>query len=993
MYSKQLAKFAMLILLALLLLCYGVGNVQCVHENSMDLHSLLEFKQGVTSDPNEVLTSWKNDTHYCRWTGVTCTTMRPWRVMSLNLTRQSLEGEIASSLANLTLLSVLDLSSNRFFGQLPPLHRLQLLETLRLNGNSLSGTIPDALTNCSKLIKLDLHKNQLSGTIPRQIDSLSNLEYLDLAHNNLTGTIPPTLPNLTNLHLFSIQANQLEGSIPHGIWQSSNLTALGLGSNSLSGEIPQAINMSRLQILGLEFNKFTKALPSNIGNALPSLQNMTFAGNMFEGQIPASIGNASGLLKIDLSENSFTGPVPASLGNLSSLNVLDLENNKLEAGDRQSWEFLHALRNCHSLSLLSLYNNRLQGEIPDSVGNLSTTLEYLSFGRNELTGIVPPTIQNLHNLDKLGLEENNLSGATEAWIGKLENLQGLFLFSNNFTGTIPSSIGSLTRLNLLILDKNGFEGVIPVSIENLTQLMVLDLSYNNFQGNIPLGVGNLKQLIQLNLSSNNLTGEIPYSLGQCQILVTANLEENFLAGKIPESLGDLKSLSLLNLSHNNLSGSIPKTLNNLPFVNAIDLSYNNLQGEIPKDGVLANSTIVSLNGNPGLCGGSSNLHMPSCPTASHGFGKQYYLVRVLIPIFGFLSLILLVYLLLLVKKTPGRTASLNSFGQDFLKVSYNDLAQATRDFSESNFVGRGSYGSVYRGKLKEQKVDVAVKVFNLEMKGAERSFMLECEALRSIQHRNLLPIITACSTVDNNGNVFKALVYEFMPNGNLDTWLHNDGEGKAPNSKRLSLTQRISIAVNIADAVDYLHHDCGRPTVHCDLKPSNILLDDDMTALLGDFGIARFYDDSSSTSACSVSSIGLKGTIGYIAPEYAGGGHASTSGDVYSFGIVLLEMLTGKRPTHPMFKDGLDIVNFVDSSFPDQILQVIDPHVMDEFKDFSQQKTDTENAVHKCVASLLEVALSCTRALPKERMNMKQIATKMHAIKTSCLVWKSKYAS
>jgi len=164
---------------------------------------------------------------------------------------------------------------------------------------------------------------------------------------------------------------------------TSNLTILQLGNNSLLGEIPQTINMSRLQILGLEFNKFTKPLPSNIGNALPSLQRMTFAGNMFEGQIPASTGNALGLQLIDLSANNFTGPVPASLGNLSSLNVLDLDMNKLETGeDRQSWEFLHALRNCHSLYLLSLYDNRLQGEIPDSVGNLSTT-------RGVLRGVRP----------------------------------------------------------------------------------------------------------------------------------------------------------------------------------------------------------------------------------------------------------------------------------------------------------------------------------------------------------------------------------------------------------------------------------------------------------------------------------------------------------------------------------------------------------------------------------------------------------------------------
>lgn len=142
--------------------------------------------------------------------------------------------------------------------------------------------------------------------------------------------------------------------------------------------------------------------------------------------------------------------------------------------------------------------------------------------------------------------------------------------------------------------------------------------------------------------------------------------------------------------------------------------------------------------------------------------------------------------------------------------------------------------------------------------------MAECEALRSIQHRNLLPIITACSTVDSNGNVFKALVYEFMPNGNLDTWLHHKGDGKDP--KHLGLAERINIAVNIADALDYLHHDCGRPTVHCDLKPSNILLNEDMDALLGDFGIARFYVDSHLASPGSISSIGVKGTIGYIAP-------------------------------------------------------------------------------------------------------------------------------
>jgi len=420
----------------------------------------------------------------------------------------------------------------------------------------------------------------------------------------------------------------------------------------------------------------------------------------------------------------------------------------------------------------------------------------------------------------------------------------------------------------------------------------------------------------------------------------------------------------------------------------LDLSYNHLQGEIPPAGVFTNATAVSLNGNLDLCGGPKDLKMPSCSPISQRVQRKNYLIKVLIPIFGFMSLVLLVYLLFVERKSRKKYLSLPPSGENFLKVSYTDLAQATRDFSESNLIGRGSCGTVYRGRLKETKTEVAVKVFNLEMRGAEKSFFSECEALKSIQHRNLLPIITACSTLDSSGNVFKALLYEFMPNGSLETWLHSHEDGK--DSKHLGLTQMLSIAVNIADALDYLHHDCGRPTVHCDLKPSNILLDDDMNALLGDFGIARFYLDSQPTPGGSTSSTGVKGTIGYIAPEYAGGVRTSASGDVYSYGIVLLEMMTGKRPTDPIFKEGLDIVSFVDSSFPHQIFQVVDARVTEEFKDFDQTQMVPQNMVYQCLVSVLQVALSCARPLPSERMDMKQVASKLHAIQQSFLGWKAK---
>ncbi|CAL4886707.1 unnamed protein product [Urochloa decumbens] len=325
-----------------------------------------------------------------------------------------------------------------------------------------------------------------------------------------------------------------------------------------------------------------------------------------------------------------------------------------------------------------------------------------------------------------------------------------------------------------------------------------------------------------------------------------------------------------------------------------------------------------------------------------------------------------------------------SFGKKFPRVSYKDLAQATENFSELNLVGKGSYGSVYSGKLTQAKIEVAIKVFDLETRFADRSFISECESLRTIRHRNLLPILTACSTIDNNGNNFKALIYEFILNGNLDTWLHQKHGGLAP--KLLGLPQRMSIGVGIADALAYLHHDCGRPIVHCDLKPTNILLDDDMNGHLGDFGIASLVVDSRSISfghsGCS-SSLAVRGTIGYIAPEYAQTVHASTCGDVYSFGIVLLEMIIGKRPTDSMFGGGLSITSFVERKFPDEVLHIIDPHLQEECKGFTKETVATENVVYRCVLSLVQVALACTRSFPRDRMNMREVAINLNAISRS----------
>jgi len=376
-HSKRLATVAMpmLILLPLLLLCYGVGNVcSTVHENSRDLQALLDFKQGV-SDPSGALSNWTRNTHFCRWTGITCTlTRRPLRVLSLTLRGKNLAGKISSSLGNLTFLGYLDLSSNNFVSPLP-----------------------DALTNCPNLYYLDLSSNLLSGSIPPQLGLLSNLKYL------------------------SLHSNKFEASIPGELGQLVNLQSLLLNENSLSGEIPHAIfnNLSSLQYLYLHSNSLGKALPSNIGELLPHLIELALENNTFEGPIPASLGNSAlGLQVIDLSWNNFTGKIPTSFGNLSSLTFLSLQKNNLVARDDQDWEFLNTLRNCKSLKTLSLSFNKLQGSIPLSIGNLSTSLQHLLLGGNSLSGQVPQSIGKLSGLIRLGLDDNYLSGTIE---GSIEN--------------------------------------------------------------------------------------------------------------------------------------------------------------------------------------------------------------------------------------------------------------------------------------------------------------------------------------------------------------------------------------------------------------------------------------------------------------------------------------------------------------------------------------------------------------------------------------------
>ncbi|KAK4776052.1 hypothetical protein SAY87_024013 [Trapa incisa] len=538
--------------------------------------------------------------------------------------------------------------------------------------------------------------------------------------------------------------------------------------------------------------------------------------------------------------------------------------------------------------------NNLVGTLPDSIGNLSGTFASLMLDQNLITGTIPRGIGSLVNLELLSLHSNKLVGSIPDSIGKLSKLKTLFVDQNNLRGRIPPSIGNMTSLIDLTLGDNMLEGTVPASIGNCTLLKGVHLSgnflvgtlpeelfclsslstglllaSNRFTGPLPTQVGDLRNLGALDISENDMTAELPSTLGSCLMLQLLNLRGNQFNGTIPSSLKNLRSLQSLDLSRNNLSGQIPGYLGELPFMEYLNLSFNMFQGEVPSGRIFGNLSAVSVVGNTELCGGPLTLHLPECKSPQDNKRKRTR--RVVVPICAAISIVLVfsgIFTIVRLRRSKGAILTVSGSLQlkFYPKFTYMELFQATDGFSPSNMIGEGSFGVVYKGVLPRSKEIVAVKVLKPGEWGANKSFMAECEALTNIRHRNLVKTITCCSTIDSRGNDFKAFVFEYMPNGSLDRWLHPiplDIAG-TDSSTTLSILQRLSIAIDVAEALHYLHDQCQMPILHCDLKPSNVLLDSDFSAHLGDFGLSKFLMLGESVTVSS--STGIRGTIGYVAP-------------------------------------------------------------------------------------------------------------------------------
>ncbi|KAK5795413.1 hypothetical protein PVK06_036677 [Gossypium arboreum] len=978
-----------------------------VRGNDTDQQALLQFKAKITGDPLKIMESWNSSIHFCQWIGVTCGRKHP-RVTKLKLRILKLSGSLSPYIGNLSFLRELDLVGNSFYNQIPQeIGGLRRLEALNLANNSIIGGIPSNLSACSKLISVDMSDNQLTGQIPALLGLLSNLKVLGFFNNSLRGNIPPSLGNLSSLERLGLTFNAFSGIIPESFGRLRNLSFFTIFGNAISGIVPVPMfNLSNIRIFDIGANKIEGTLHSDLEINMPHVEFFSVGDNPISGQIPLSISNASNLDVLEFYDNMLDGNVP-SLEKLDKLFRLELGGNHLGHGREGDLNFLCTLVNNTKLGFLSITENNFGGEFPKCITNFSSTFQGLSMSENNILGKIPDEIGNLINLEVLDLAQNHLSGPIPFDIGKLQKLKIFYAHSNFLFGTIPHSIGNLIELTELVLHFNNLQGSIPSGLGNCKKLLLMDLSSNNLSGPIPPEVLGLPSLsIVLNLSSNYLTGELsveveklknlgtldvsqnrlsgllPNNLGSCASLVELYLQGNLFEGPIPSYLSSLRGLEALDLSDNNLSGGIPEFLVRFGALKYLNLSFNDFEGVIPSEGVFKNTSATFVEGNSKLCGGIPELHLSRCNSKTPANTSLKLKITIIVVISG-VTLVFCIFLIIWYRKKKEQKPTTTLVENSLLQLSYQSILRATNGFSPQNLIGSGSFGYVYKGILKANGAVIAVKVLNLLNHRASRSFLVECEALKNIRHRNLVKVLTAISGIDYNGNDFKALVYEFMENGSLEDWLHPSvGMNKPETMKNLNFFQRLNVAIDVAHALEYLHHRCETPIIHCDLKPSNVLLDGEMVGHISDFGLAKILSgDKLNYSTNESSSLGLRGTIGYAPPEYGMGSELSTNGDAYSYGILLLEMLTGKRPTSERFKEGLSLRNFVKAAFPNRVVEIIDPILLQE----SVRGGSAADIHLQCLNSIFEIGLTCSTESPRERMDMSNVVTKLCSIRDKLL--------
>jgi len=848
-----------------------------------------------------------------------------YHLQKLLLFGNGFTGNVPSELSNCSLLQNLDLSENRFSGSISySLKKLQNLKFLRLSSNLLTGKIPDSLFEIQSLEEVSLHNNLLSGNIPTNIGNLTNLLRLYLHGNMFSGTIPSSLGNCSKLEDLDLSFNHFRGEIPVSIWRIQSLVHILVHNNNLFGELPlEMTNLKCLKNVSLFENQFSGVIPQSLG-INSSIMKLDCMNNKFSGNIPPNLCFGKHLLELNMGINQLQGGIPSDLGRCATLRRLFLNQNNFTGS-------LPDFASNLNLKYMDISKNNIGGPITSSLGNC-TNLAYINLSRNKFAGLIPSQLGNLVNLVILDLAQNNLEGSLPLRLSNCTKMDRFDVGFNFLNGSLPSSLRSWARITTLIFRENYFTGGIPEFLTEFSNLRELQLGGNLLGGEIPRWMGTLHNLFYgLNLSSNGLTGSIPSEIGKLGLLQSLDISLNNLTGSI-YALESLVSLTEINVSYNLFNGSVPtglmKLLNSSPSsfmgspllcvscLSCIETSY-------------VNPCVYKSTDHKGI----GNVQIVLIELGSSIFISALLLIMIRMyllkrykqefkmscsPLVMVLKAMAKLYDCYnfgkgIVCKTqmtsdlkqqsyserqPAPASDLNlkpdiergaAPASDFNKWSYyiekgvgrigvtyarefnisrkekpltlkDVVLQATENLNQCYIIGKGGHGTVYKAIIGQHVFAVKKVEFGWNKKKRLSIMRNEIEVLGMFKHRNLIKHADYWI-----GEEYGLVLYEFMENGSLHDILHVK---KPP--PRLTWNVRCKIAVGIAQGLAYLHYDCVPRIVHRDIKPKNILVDDNMEPIIADFGTAlckQISEDSNSHSTTrKMLSSHVVGTPGYIAP-------------------------------------------------------------------------------------------------------------------------------
>ncbi|XP_020870002.1 probable leucine-rich repeat receptor-like protein kinase At5g49770 isoform X2 [Arabidopsis lyrata subsp. lyrata] len=792
--------------------------------------------QALKSEWKTLSKSWKSsDPCGSGWVGITCNNNR---VVSISLTNRNLNGKLPTEISTLAELQTLDLTGNP----------------------ELSGPLPANIGNLKKLIVLSLMGCDFNGEIPDSIGNLEQLTRLSLNLNKFTGTIPPSMGRLSKLYWFDIADNQIEGKLP--VSDGASLSGLDMllqtghfhfSNNKLSGEIPEKLFSSDMTLLHVLFdgNQFTGRIPESLG-LVKNLTVLRLDRNRLTGDIPSSLNNLTNLQELHLSDNKFTGSLP-NLTSLTSLYTLDVSNNPLALSPVPSWiPFLN------SLSTLRMEDIQLDGPVPTSLFS-PLQLQTVSLKHNLINTTLDLGTNYSTQLDFVDLRDNFITGYKSAANNHVE-----VMLADNQVCQDPANQHS--------------EYCSAVQASSTFSTIPKDCGHHCSKGREPnQGCHCVYPLTGVfTLRSPSFSG---FSNNSTFIQFGESLTAFFKNGKYP-----VDSVAMSNISENPTDYHLLIDLTIFPLG---DDRFN----QTGMDSINSVFTIQAYKPPPRFG--------PYIFVADQYKTFSVSMSVIIGTVVGVVVLLLLlamagIYALRQKRRAEKANDQINPFAKwDTSKneidapqlmgtkaFTFEELSKCTNNFSDANDIGGGGYGQVYKGTLPSGQVIAIKRAQQGSMQGAFE-FKTEIELLSRVHHKNVVKLLGFCFDQKE-----QMLVYEYIPNGSLRDGL----SGK--NGIKLDWTRRLKIALGSGKGLAYLHELADPPIIHRDVKSNNILLDEDLTAKVADFGLSKLVGDPEKAHVTTQ----VKGTMGYLDPEYYMTNQLTEKSDVYGFGVVMLELLTGKSP-------------------------------------------------------------------------------------------------